>query len=214
MKTEFVTVVSQSCTPFAALDSSVQVIQKYGLEHLLPEQREQMEQLAEGLKRARTMINNLVTFAAFLSKQGQLWMSPVDVGELARETMQMLDPMAQARGIRLSFRTLGPVPPVYGDRDRLAEAIHHLAHNAIRFNRQGGSVKLTCRAEPDQVILEVGHGLGHRAGQAAGNLARLYPVGRPSAARRGRAGVRSAVGAPCGQGARRARLGAQRTWAG
>jgi len=156
MKTEFVTVVSHELrTPFAALDSSVQVIQKYGLEHLLPEQREQMEQLAEGLKRARTMINNLVTFAAFLSKQGQLWMSPVDVGELARETMQLLDPMAQARGVRLSLRTLGCVPPVYGDRDRLAEAIHHLAHNAIRYNRQGGSVKLTCRAEPDQVILEV-----------------------------------------------------------
>jgi len=156
MKNEFVTVVSHELrTPFAALDSSVQVIQKYGLEHLLPEQREQMGQLAEGLKRARTMINNLVTFAAFLSKQGQLCMSPVDVGELARETVQVLDPMAQARSVRLSFRTLGSVPLVYGDRDRLAEAIYHLAHNAIRFNRQGGSVKLTCRAELDKVILEV-----------------------------------------------------------
>jgi signal transduction histidine kinase len=82
-------------------------------------------------------------------------MSPVDVGELARETVQVLDPMAQARSVRLSYRTLGSVPLVYGDRDRLAEAIYHLAHNAIRFNRQGGSVKLTCRAELDKVILEV-----------------------------------------------------------
>jgi PAS domain S-box-containing protein len=156
MKSEFVTVVSHELrSPFAALDSSMQVIQKYGLEHLLPEQREQMEQLAEGLKRAQTMINNLVTFAAFLSKQGQLGMSLVDVGQLACETMQTLDPMAQARGVRLSFRTLGPVPAVYGDRDRLAEAVYHLVHNAIRFNRQGGLVKLTCRTEPDKLILEV-----------------------------------------------------------
>jgi PAS domain S-box-containing protein len=162
MKNEFVTVVSHELrSPFAALDSSLQVIQKYGLEHLLPEQRDQVQQLAEGLKHAETMINNLVTFASFLSKQGQLWMSQVDVGQLARETAQMLDPMAQARGVRLSFQIGELVPPVYGDRDRLAEAIYHLAHNAIRFNRQDGVVKLTCRSESDSVILEVADtGLG------------------------------------------------------
>lgn len=156
MKNEFVSVVSHELrSPFATLDSSMQVIQKYGLEHLLPEQREQMEQLSEGLKRAQTMINNLVTFAAFLSKQGQLWMSPVSVEELAREAIQVLDPIAQARGVRLSFQTVGSVPSVYGDRDRLAEAVYHLAHNAIRFNREGGQVKLTCRTNPGKVILEV-----------------------------------------------------------
>jgi len=156
MKSEFVSVVSHELrTPFAALDFSVQLIHKYGVEHLLPEQREQLQQLGVGLKQTQTMINNLVTFAAFLSKQGQLRMVSLDLGQVAREAVRELEPVALARNIALEFDLADALPPVYGDRDRLAEAVYHLVHNAIKFNRQGGTVKLAGRAASDDVVVEV-----------------------------------------------------------
>jgi signal transduction histidine kinase len=156
LKSAFIGVITHELrSPFAALDFSVQLIHKYGLDNLLPEQREQLEQLTDGLKRAEMMINNLITFASFLSKQGQLRMVPVDLGQLAQEAVKLLDPMAQAREVKVMIEISGPLPHVYGDPDRLAEAIYHLTHNAIKFNQQGGSVTLACRAAPEDVIFEV-----------------------------------------------------------
>jgi len=156
LKSAFIGVITHELrSPFAALDFSMQLILKYGLDNLLPEQREQLEQLADGLRRAETLINNLITFAALLSKQGQLRMVSVDLGQIAQETIQTLEPVAQARGVTMSLQVSDALPPVYGDRERLAEAIYHLSHNAIKFNRQGGSVTLACRAAPEDVIVEV-----------------------------------------------------------
>jgi signal transduction histidine kinase len=156
LKSAFIGVVTHELrSPFAALDFSMQLIQRYGLENLMPEQREQLKQVSEGLKRAETMINNLITFAAFLSKQGQLQMVPVNLRQLAQEAVKTLEPMARSRDVKITLQLSGPVPLVMGDRERLAEAIYHLTHNAIKFNRNGGKVTLTCRAVPEWVTVEV-----------------------------------------------------------
>ena len=156
LKSAFIGVITHELrSPFAALDFSMQLIQRYGLDNLLPEQREQLQQLSEGLKRAQTMINNLITFASFLSKQGQLRMAPVDLGQLAQETVKALEPIAGKRDVKMVLEISETLPQIYGDRERLAEAIYHLVHNAIKFNREGGSVTLACRAAPEDVIMEV-----------------------------------------------------------
>ncbi|MBS1245584.1 MAG: multi-sensor signal transduction histidine kinase, partial [Chloroflexi bacterium] len=156
LKSEFVSVVSHELrSPFAELDSSMQLIRRYGVDQWSPEQREQLEHLTDGLKRTRTMINNLVTFASFVSKQGQLRMAPLDMGQLAFEIMQSLEPMARTRGLTVTSQIVDALPIVYGDRDRLTEAIYHLLHNAIKFNHSGGSVFLSCRAASDDVVVEV-----------------------------------------------------------
>jgi signal transduction histidine kinase len=125
------------------------------LDHLLPEQREQLQQLVDGLKRARTMVNNLVTVAAFLSKQGQLRMASLDLGLVAAEVLDAFSAMAHTRGVTMTSNIADALPPVYGDHDRLVEAVYHLLHNAIKFNRPSGAVTLACWAGQDSVILEV-----------------------------------------------------------
>lgn len=156
LKSEFVSVVSHELrSPFAMLDSSMQVIKKYGLEHLLPGQREQLQQLGDELKRAEAMVNNLVTFAAFLSKQGQLRVTALDLGKLACDAAQGLESIAQARNVTVTLELAEEIPPVYGDRERLTEAIYHMVHNAIKFNRPGGTVVVSCRTAPGNVIVEV-----------------------------------------------------------
>jgi signal transduction histidine kinase len=156
MKNEFVMVVSHELrSPFAELDASLQLFTRQGLDHLLPEQREQLQQLVDGLKRARTMVNNLVTVAAFLSKQGQLRMASLDLGLVAAEVMDAFSAMAHTRGVTMTSNIADALPPVYGDHDRLVEAVYHLLHNAIKFNRPSGAVTLACWAGQDSVILEV-----------------------------------------------------------
>jgi len=156
LKSAFIGVITHELrSPFAALDFSMQLIHRYGLDNLLPEQRDQLGQLAEGLRRAQTMINNLITFASFLSKQGQLRLAPMDMKQLARETLTTLEPLARKQDIKLTLDAPDTLPSVQGDRERLAEALYHLVHNAIKFNRVGGTVTLSCRAAPEELLVLV-----------------------------------------------------------
>jgi two-component system phosphate regulon sensor histidine kinase PhoR len=155
LKSEFVSVVSHELrSPFAMLDSTMQVIERHGLDGWQPPQRQEWQQLGQQLKRAETMVKNLVTFASFLSKQGQLRLVVFDLGEAAREAILGLTPMAQARNITLTCEADSEMP-LLGDRERLSEATYHLIHNAIKFNRSGGCVVVSCRSLPSGLIIEV-----------------------------------------------------------
>lgn len=156
LKSAFIGVITHELrSPFAALHFSMELIQKHGLDNLLPEQRDQLGQLAEGLKRAETLINNLITFAALLSKQGQLRLAPVDLAQVAQETTHVLEPLAQAHEVTMTLQVAPGLPIVYCDRERLAEAIFHLTQNAVKFNHPGGRVTLACRGAPEDIIFEV-----------------------------------------------------------
>ncbi|HRV96810.1 MAG TPA: ATP-binding protein, partial [Anaerolineae bacterium] len=72
--------------------------------------------------------------------------------------------LVEARHIDLTYDFAADLPQVYIDQQRISEAIHHLVHNAIKFNKIGGSVKISGYATPSKVVLEVkdtGEGISH-----------------------------------------------------
>jgi signal transduction histidine kinase len=82
---------------------------------------------------AHTMSKNLVTFAAFVQKQGELKVEPVQFAEVVEEALSILRPIAENKGVKLTAEIAQNMPTVQGDAARLREAIHHLVHNAIKF---------------------------------------------------------------------------------
>ncbi|MDO4543814.1 MAG: ATP-binding protein [Clostridia bacterium] len=68
----------------------------------------------------------------------------VDLFELANECVEILNPAALLRGV--SVRLYGSKTTVIGNRSLLAELIYNLLDNAIRYNRDNGSVKLRVAA--------------------------------------------------------------------
>jgi signal transduction histidine kinase len=142
-------------SPFVSIDFALQTIQRYGLENMTPEQRELLEQLAGSFKDVRQMVNNLVSYAGLLSKQGQLNLAPVDVQVLIGETAAALTPMAESRGLELQTRVAPDLTLPAGDRERIGEAIWHLLHNAIKFTAEGGRVTIRARAQNKRLIVEV-----------------------------------------------------------
>ncbi len=156
LKSAFIGVITHELrTPFANLTFSLQLLERYGLENLSPEYREQVEQLALGIKAAKTMIDNLVTFASFLAKQGELRLEQLDFVQVIQEALQPLETMAEGKGIALHSDLPKRLPALCGDRERLADAVYHLAHNAIRFTETGGEVWVHCRVKADAIHFEV-----------------------------------------------------------
>jgi signal transduction histidine kinase len=156
LKGNFLSVVSHELrSPFASVDMALQTFSRYGTDHLTPEQRELLGQLTENIKDGRRMIDSLVIYASLLSKQGRLDLQEVNITELIERTVETLSPMATRRNLSIEVQaTRGLMLPL-GDRERIGEAIWHMLHNAVKFNRADGQIIIRARSEGHYLTIEV-----------------------------------------------------------
>lgn len=78
---------------------------------------------------------------------------PVDLFAIAQEVAARLAPMAESHGVRLVLE--GGAAKMEGAEGILREVVYNLAENAVKYNRQGGSVRIAVRQQPAGVLLEV-----------------------------------------------------------
>lgn len=120
---------------------------------------ELLEPVADGDKAARTAVQRLKTSVSHLSAQVHDIMDisairnmklrmnpqPMPLAEVLQATMDVMRPLADAKGLTLSYQT-GPLPErVLLDEVRLRQVVGNLVSNAIRYTDQGGvTVKVSC----------------------------------------------------------------------
>jgi PAS domain S-box-containing protein len=95
------------------------------------------------------IINDLLDLARIESGKLELQLKPVPVASVMQECQSIAQPLARERDIQLGFESL--VPPeqeVQADLLRVKQALLNLISNAIKYNRVGGWVKVTCQAMP------------------------------------------------------------------
>jgi signal transduction histidine kinase len=156
IKSAFIGVITHELrSPFANIAFSLQIFKRHGLETLSPEQREQLEQLTASLQEAKVMIDNLVTFATFLSKQGDLRLDQVDFRDVLQDTLMPLKSVADTKGLAIHTVVSDEMPPLQGDRERLADGVHHLVHNAIKFTAKGGEIWIRSQPTDAAILFEV-----------------------------------------------------------
>jgi signal transduction histidine kinase len=156
LKSAFIGVITHEMrTPFANLQFNLQILEMYGKDHLLPEQRAQLVQLSKGVNSARTMVDNLITLASFFSRQIELVPEEIDFKDLMRTTFPPLKEIADEKNITFQVDIVGKLSPVMGDRNLLANALYQLVHNAIKFTRDGGKVWVSCWTTVDGFFFDV-----------------------------------------------------------
>jgi signal transduction histidine kinase len=157
LKSAFIGAITHELrTPIANIQFSIQLIDKYGTDNLLPDQQEQMRQLETAATHAKIMVDNLVNFATFLGKQGELKLAEFSFSELLGETIVMLEPHARRKDIVLRSDVADEgLPPINGDRARLGDAIYHLMQNGIKFTGPEGVVTARCWPKDDRFYFTV-----------------------------------------------------------
>ncbi|WP_267359320.1 MULTISPECIES: ATP-binding protein [unclassified Methylobacterium] len=68
--------------------------------------------------------------------------APVDLGELAAAAVDLFEPSAEEKGVRLTLAVADGLPTIRGDRDLCFEALSNLLDNALKFTPQGGAVSV------------------------------------------------------------------------
>jgi len=167
LKSDFIGVITHELrTPIANLDFALQVLERYGTAGWSVEQREQMGELKAGIQSAERMVDNLISFATFLNNRGELRLEWVDLSEVVEDALIAAELAARQRQVDVRPDMAPALPPLYGDRARLVQAVYQLLDNAVKFTPAGGQVWVRCRTQGDHLRLEVEDtGIGIAAGR-------------------------------------------------
>jgi signal transduction histidine kinase/ActR/RegA family two-component response regulator len=102
------------------------------------------------------IINDVLDLAQVEAGKLSVQQATVSLAEIMLACQAMMEPLAQARGITMSFPCLDRAIFVRGDPKRIKQVLINLLSNAIKYNRHGGSVVVDCPAvEGDKVHISV-----------------------------------------------------------
>jgi heavy metal sensor kinase len=117
------------------------------------EYREALETCLRASRRMRSLVDGLLTLARADAGKLELKPQPLDLGALVRETVTLLEPLAEEKNVTLSVNA--PSVTMRADSDRLAQVVTNLTANAIHYNRPGGNVWVTLEATESEAVLTV-----------------------------------------------------------
>ncbi len=112
----------------------------------------------------------------------------VELGSVVQEVFSVLRPAAEQKGITLSLE--GTSVEAEGIRRYLYEIFYNLCENAIRYNREGGSVKVTLERQGDRPVMKVSDtGIGIPKEHQARVFERFYRVDKSHSKETGGTGL-------------------------
>ena len=136
--------------PFLEIAGELQRLQEVGIE-----ESADLDLLNQDISQLRLMIDNLILIAHRLEKQGEFCLEPTHLDEIVERAVQNLSAMAEARRVAVNVELDPRLPPIMADGGRLTEAIQYLVHNAIKFNKIGGDVRIAGVPAGDELALHV-----------------------------------------------------------
>jgi PAS domain S-box-containing protein len=111
-----------------------------------PQQAESIGQILHAGWYLLDLINEILDLAVIESGKLSMSVEPVSLSEVMMECESMIEPLAQRRGISMTFPTFEKPVSVKADRTRIKQVLINLLTNAIKYNEVGGSVVVECCA--------------------------------------------------------------------
>jgi PAS domain S-box-containing protein len=137
--------------PLAAISTGLDV-----LERAEPSDRAHVTDIiARQSRHLARLLNDLLQVSRVRFGQVTLHRRLVDLGELARQSLDALQARAPAEHATVVLRA-GPQPiRVMGDPDRLEQVIDNLLDNALKYTPSGGAIEVSVTAEGNEAVLRV-----------------------------------------------------------
>jgi len=141
-------------SPLAAISSNVEVVLSHT--HDSPD-RAMLERVVEQCTELRTLVNKLLLLSeADAARSRNQKAPPIRLDQLILKACEIYEPLAQSRGIQLSYDQLTPAW-VEANPFHARHLVQNLIDNAIKFTPEGGHVRVSNRIDPDRkgVLFEV-----------------------------------------------------------
>jgi two-component system phosphate regulon sensor histidine kinase PhoR len=142
MRVDFVANASHELrTPLAAVSGFIDTLRGHARYDV--EARERfLDIMAEEAGRMRRLIDDLLSLTRIELNEHNPPVARVDLVAVVRDAATALAPLAQVDAIIIDVPETAPMP-VIGDRDDLIQVFQNLIHNAIKYGREKGRVRIT-----------------------------------------------------------------------
>jgi PAS domain S-box-containing protein len=133
------------------------------LEELSPQGQRFLSVIMRSAERELRLVDDLLTLVAIEESGLAIRSAEIDLERVVREAVEAARPRAEEAVLQLSLETPGIAVPLYGDRDRLGQAMDNLLSNAIKFTPREGQVRVVLRSRGPSAVIDVidtGAGIG------------------------------------------------------
>jgi PAS domain S-box-containing protein len=155
LKSEFVSTVSHELrTPLTSIKANAELIlMKPDLHH--DKKHRLLVTINRESDRLTRLINDLLDLSKIEAGTVQWRREEVSVNDIVRFSIDAVLPLLQNKRLQLKTSMEDPLPPVWGDRDRLVQVMNNLLSNAIKFTPSGGSISVAVYQEESQIFVTV-----------------------------------------------------------
>ena len=92
------------------------------------------------------LIDDLLSLSRIELVEHQPPSGSVELRELATRLIAGMEPRLKERSVQLDVRMQGDMPAVIGDADQLVQVLQNLLDNAVKYGREGGTVRFEIAA--------------------------------------------------------------------
>ena len=161
-RSEFLSRISHELrTPMNSILGFAQLLE---MDDLTEAQHENVELISKGGHHLLQLINEVLEISRIESGNLTVSVEPVNVEDTVAEVMDLVRPLAAEHGVALENQ-LGADGDhhVAADHQRLKQVLLNLLSNGIKYNRRGGSVRISVGApSPERLLIlvtDTGHGI-------------------------------------------------------
>ena len=150
-KSEFLSRMSHELrTPMNSILGFAQLLEMSRNESLTATQHARVEQILKAGQHLLELINEVLEISRIEAGRLDISLEAVAVAQVVSEVLDLTVPLADERQIRVR-REIDPEQETYvkADQQRFKQVMINLLANAIKYNSEGGEVRLTCESRPD-----------------------------------------------------------------
>jgi two-component system, OmpR family, phosphate regulon sensor histidine kinase PhoR len=155
MRADFVANVSHELrTPLASLIGFIDTLRGPAADDP-PAQQRFLGIMGEQAARMNRLIDDLLSLSRIELVEHQPPSGRVELGELATRLIAGFEPRLRERSVQLDVRIQDDLPAVIGDADQLVQVLQNLLDNAVKYGREGGTVRFEIAAAAGRAGAEI-----------------------------------------------------------
>jgi signal transduction histidine kinase len=147
-KADFISIVAHELrTPLTSIVGYLELMAEGRFGDMPDTAERPIGSLRRNAHRLKRLVDEMLDVSRIEAGKMVLRRAPLALGEVVRDVVTELAPLAEAKKQAVSC-ALDDVPPVDGDADKVHQIVVNLLSNSIRYTPEGGSIKLSVDRPP------------------------------------------------------------------
>ena len=150
LRAEFISIVAHELrTPLTSIVGYLDLFSEGRFGELPSPIARPLASVRRNAHRLHRLVEDMLDVSRIEAGKFVLRLGPVDLGEVVRDVVTEMQPLANGREQKVETRIAG-LPEIDADRDKLHQIVVNLVSNAIRYTPQGGQITIDVDEAPHE----------------------------------------------------------------